>query len=81
MSVTRAPRDIAFRLSEKSRASSEGGRWANVILPGVDASARARAWFSLNHSPGNQLISRYLAQRTAKTSRVSAPEFDQADDG
>jgi hypothetical protein len=47
MSVTRAPRDIARRLSEKSRGPSGGWRRETFILPRLDARAKAREWFDL----------------------------------
>ncbi len=46
MSMSRAPRDIARRLSEKSRASrSDGWRRETFTLPRTDARAKAREWF------------------------------------
>ncbi|KAF2992110.1 hypothetical protein OGR47_09650 [Methylocystis sp. MJC1] len=45
MSVTRAPRDIARRLSEKGRAGSDGWRRETFTLPRHDARAKAREWF------------------------------------
>lgn len=45
MSVTRAPRDIARRLSEKGRARSDGWRRETFTLPRLDARAKAREWF------------------------------------
>lgn len=45
MSVTRAPRDIARRLSEQGRAKSDGWRRETFTLPRIDARAKAREWF------------------------------------
>lgn len=45
MSLSRAPRDIARRLSEKSRAKSDGWRRETFTLPRPDARAKAREWF------------------------------------
>lgn len=69
MSVTRSPRDIAFRLSEKSRAMSDGRRWEALTLPGLDPRAGGRAWFNLANSGGNRLIAKYLAEREARTNQ------------
>ncbi len=48
MSMSRAPRDIARRLGEKSRARSDSGdgwRRETFTLPRPDARAKAREWF------------------------------------
>ncbi len=45
MSVTRAPRDIARRLSGKGAAKSDGWRRETFTLPRLDARAKAREWF------------------------------------
>jgi hypothetical protein len=45
MSVSRAPRDIARRLAEKSHAKSDSWRRETFTLPRIDARAKAREWF------------------------------------
>ncbi len=45
MSLSRAPRDIARRLSEKSRSKTDGWRRETFTLPRSDARAKAREWF------------------------------------
>lgn len=49
MSVSKAPRDIARRLGERSRAqgASQGDIWRRetFTLPRLDARAKAREWF------------------------------------
>ncbi len=45
MNVSRAPRDIARRRSEKSRAKTDGWRRETFTLPRSDARAKAREWF------------------------------------
>lgn len=45
MNVSRAPRDIARRLSEKGRNRSDGWRRETYTLPRSDARAKAREWF------------------------------------
>ncbi len=45
MSVSRAPRDIARRLGEKSRSRSDGWRRETFTLPRPDARAKARELF------------------------------------
>jgi hypothetical protein len=45
MSVTRAPRDIARKLAEKSRAQCDGWRRETFTLPRLDAREKAREWF------------------------------------
>lgn len=48
MSMSKAPRDIARRLGEKSRARSDkndGWRRETFTLPRGDARAKAREWF------------------------------------
>jgi hypothetical protein len=80
MSVTRSPRDIAFRLSEKSRATSDGRRWEAFTLTGLDAGAGSRGWFDFSNSAGNQLISKYLAARMERAAARSIPVMDHEDD-
>lgn len=49
MSVSKAPRDIARRLGERSRATGapHGDIWRRetFTLPRIDARAKAREWF------------------------------------
>jgi PAS domain-containing protein len=45
MNVTTGPRDIARRLSGRSRERSDGWRRETFTLPRHDARAKAREWF------------------------------------